>query len=339
MFDDLIREMRKLEQPRQISISVPLDDKGYYDRECPNAECGGAFKVLFDDWRDRVSDARVFCPFCRHEAPSDQWHTEEQVEHIRTAAMAEMTRLVQGVLRLGVQRSRPVHMGGGGLGVSMSLSFKPGSIPPVVPAAAADELTQEFTCESCQCRFASLGASFFCPACGHNSATSSFENTLATVRKTVGALGSLRTSLEQTVNADTAQDAVRQLLEDQFARLVGAFERLNEALFDKLPNASQFPKKGNVFQRIDDASQLWQQAAGQGYGAFVTASQLARMKLFYQRRHVLSHRQGIIDQPYITKSGDTGYAVGQRLVVRDRDVLELTDLLERLSAGLRTLVP
>ena len=132
---------------------------------------------------------------------------------------------------------------------------------------------------------------------------------------------------------------MRQLLEDQFPRLVGAFERLNEALFAKLSNAAQHPKKGAVFQRVDDASQLWAQASGKGYGDFMTAAELTRMKLLFQRRHVLSHRQGIVDQPYIDKSGDTSYAVGQRLVVRDGDVLELVDLLEKLSGGLRTLVP
>jgi hypothetical protein len=101
----------------------------------------------------------------------------------------------------------------------------------------------------------------------------------------------MRVTLEQTVNADTARDAVRQLLEDQLARLVGAFERINEALFDKLPNASQFQKKGSVFQRVDDASQLWQQASGKGYGDFLSAAELQRTKLLFQRRHVLSHRQ------------------------------------------------
>ncbi len=220
----------------------------------------------------------------------------------------------------------------------MSLSYKPGQLPAVVPATASDELRQEFACEECHCRYASLGASFFCPACGHNSAQSSFDNTLDTVKKTVGALGQMRLTLEQTTNSDVAKDAVRQLLEDQFARLVGAFERFNEALFAKLPNTSQCPKQGAVFQRIDDASQLWQQASGKSYSDFLGASELQRVKLFFQRRHVLSHRQGIVDQAYITKSGDSGYAVGQRLVVRDADVLELVDLLAKLAAGLRSLV-
>src|SRR5262245_53270386 len=108
----------------------------------------------------------------------------------------------------------------------------------------------------------------------------------------------MRLALEETTNSDVARDAGRQLLEDQFARLVGAFERLNEALFEKVPNASQFPKQGAIFQRIDDASQLWQRATGKSYSDILATSELQRIKLLFQRRHVLSHRQGIVDQAY-----------------------------------------
>lgn len=338
MFEEIMRETRKLETPRRMKISVPLDEKGYYDRECPSKECGGAFKVHFDDWGLKVSETRAYCPFCRHEAPSDQWHTPAQAEHIRTAALAEMSRLVTAALQRGVARSRPHHVSGGLFGLTMTLDYRPGRIPQIIPAKASEDLRQDFICEVCGCRYASLGASFFCPACGHNSATSSFDNTLETVRKTVQALYHLRSTLEKTVDADSACDAVRQVLEDQFARLVGAFERLNEALFAKLPNASQLPKKGNVFQRVGDASQLWLQAAGKGYLDFIDSQELERMKLLFQRRHVLSHKQGFVDQAYVDRSGDRGYAVGQRLVVRDGDVLELVDVLNKLASGLRTLV-
>lgn len=338
MFEKIIGELRKLETPREIRISFPLDEKGYFDRICPNRKCMGAFKVLFQDWKEKVSDERVFCPFCRHEAPADQWHTKAQRRHIEATAEAAMSRLVNDALAAGVRRSRPVRLSGGLIDVSMSLSFKPGRVPPVWPTKATKELRQDFTCEACGCRYASLGASFFCPACGHNSAASAFDNTLETVRTMVSTLGPVRATLEQTVNADTAHDAVRQILEDQFPRLVGAFERYNEALFDKLPNASQSPKKGSVFQRVDDASTLWQQATGRGYGDFLSASELQRMKLLFQKRHVLSHQQGIVDQSYITRSGDASYAVGQRLVVRDSEVLELVELLGKLAVGLRGLV-
>jgi hypothetical protein len=333
MFEELMREIKKLEQPRTMSISIALDDKRFYDRRCSNSECEGIFKVHFDDWSDKVAD-RAFCPFCRHEADKTDWHTPEQEQHIKTAARAEMSRLLGQALKQGVARSRPTTIGGGLINISMSLDYKPGRIPQVVPATASDELRQDFVCERCSCRFASIGASFFCPACGQNSAESCFNNTLETVRKTVEMLPNLETTITQSANPDLARDAIRQLLEDQFARLVGAFERLNEALFDKLPNANNFNRKGSVFQRLDDASNLWQQAAAKGYGDFLSPNELARLKILFQRRHILSHRQGIVDDAYLAKSGDTSYSTGQRLVVRDSDVLELCDLLGRLATGL-----
>jgi uncharacterized Zn finger protein (UPF0148 family) len=221
----------------------------------------------------------------------------------------------------------------------MSLKFSPGHIPAVIPAAATDTLRQEFTCDKCGCHYASVGASFFCPACGHNSATSSFDTTLSTVEKTVNALKQMRTTLERTVNADTAQNAVRQLLEDQYPRLVGAFERLNESLFERLPNASTIAKRGAVFQRLDDASALWQRVCGYGYGDFLSASELQRLKILFQHRHVLSHQQGIVDQTYLDHSGDLSYKVGQRLVVRGSEVIEFVALLRKLATNLRGLVP
>lgn len=338
MFDEIIRELKRLEQPRRISVSIPLDDKGFFDRVCPGSKCRGQFKVLFDDWKEKVSDARAFCPFCGHTAPADEWNTAAQQRHFDSAAEAEMGRLLNGAMKRAVQRTRPQRIGGGLFEISMSLGYTPGRISPVLPATASAELRQDFTCEVCGCRFASLGASFFCPACGHNSAVSSFDNTLETVRKTVAALPAMRSALEQAANADAAKDATRQLLEDQFPRLVGAFERLNEALFEKVPSASQFPKRGSVFQRLDDASALWQQATQKSYADFLSVGELQRMKVWFERRHVLSHRQGIVDQKYIDRSGDRSYADGQRLVVRDGDVLELVELLAKLAAGLRSLV-
>jgi uncharacterized Zn finger protein (UPF0148 family) len=339
MFDELIREIEQLSTGRTISIQVALDEKGYYDRECPNRECQSRFKVLFEDWRDKVRDEQVFCPFCRHEEKATEWNTPEQVEHIKSVGLAEMTRLVQGALDRGVRRSRPKKFGGGLFNMSMSLSFKPGHIPAVIVAQASEALRQDFTCDACGCRYASVGASFFCPACGHNSATSSFEITLETVERTIQALELMRKTLADAVDIDTAHNAIRQILEDQLARLVGAFERINESLFERLPNASAHSKKGAIFQRVDDASTLWQQASGTGYEAFLTPTELRRMKLLFQRRHVLSHRQGNVDQSYIDRSGDMSYAVGQRLVTRDDDVIELVALLRKLVGGLRTLVP
>ena len=94
--------------------------------------------------------------------------------------------------------------------------------------------------------------------------------------------------------------------------------------------------KGAVFQRIDDASELWRHATGKGYDAYLKSDELRQLKILVQRRHVLSHRQGIVDETYIDRSGDRSYSIGQRLVVRDADVLELIDLMRRLVDGVKS---
>lgn len=71
-------------------ISIPVefksDEKGYYDRQCPNEKCEFIFKVYMEDWKEKVLDEQVFCPMCGHAAPSDQWYTHEQIDAFQEIA-------------------------------------------------------------------------------------------------------------------------------------------------------------------------------------------------------------------------------------------------------------
>ncbi len=58
-------------------------------------------------------------------------------------------------------------------------------------------MRQRFTCEACGTRYASLGAAFFCPVCGHNSAPSTFDRTVEVVRSTIAAVPSIPVALSK----------------------------------------------------------------------------------------------------------------------------------------------
>lgn len=335
MFDETLRALRQLESGMRISIDLPLDEKGCIDRRCPSQECGNHFKVVFDDWRDKVPNERAICPYCRFEHDPQEWNTPEQDEYIRSVGFAH----VQGMIDRAMQsdsrrhnmreRSRPRR---GLIDISMTMDFKPGPRPLIVPLEIAEALRQDFACEACACRWSSLGSSFFCPACGHNSAAVMFDRTAETVRRLVEHIPGITGGIP---DPDTAADVVRQIMEDQLGRLVGAFERLGEALSETVPAARRAPRKGNVFQRIDDASDWWRQSVGSGYDTWLQPGELVRLRVLYQRRHLLVHRQGIVDQAYLDKSGDSAYRLSQRIVVRADDVSALVGLLEKLAAGLR----
>jgi hypothetical protein len=59
--------------------------------------------------------------------------------------------------------------------------------------------------------------------------------------------------------------------------------------------------------------------------------------VFYSRRHVMVHNAGLVDAQYIHKSGDGSYTVGQRLVIREMEVIKLIRIIEKLGRGLKGL--
>lgn len=335
MFDELLGELRKLERGVQMSFDVPPDADGYFDRSCPSLSCGADFKIHLEDWRSHVRDEQVHCPICRHEADSSAWNTREQIEFATQAGNAQIESSIADALKRDARRFNATDRNGF---IDLTMQVRSASRPTVTAPEAAEVMQQRFACEKCGCRYASVGAAFFCPACGHNSAASTFTRTIEVVTNTLAAVPRIKASITDTAGKDAAHDAVRQLLEDQFSRLVGAFERLAEALFERLPHAAQIKLPKGVFQKLVESSALWKAATGNAYEDILATSELADLYRLFQQRHVLGHRQGIVDQTYIDRSGDTAYVVGQRLVIREASVHRLAQLVAKLAEGLRALV-
>lgn len=324
-----------MEDGSQFTISIPIDDDGYFDRRCPSEACQADFKVLMEDWKQKVSDTQVFCPICREEAKSTEWNTPEQQEYIRQVGINHIQGIIGKAFSQDAndfnRRQRPGF-------ITISMSYKPGPPTLIVPISAAEELRQKFTCEQCGCRYSSLGAAFFCPACGHNSAESTFSQTIQTVQKSLAALPAIQEAVQATADADAARNTAREILENSMGRMVGAFQRIAEAFFDRTPAATTTRRRKNVFQNLTEGSALWRAATGKGYEDLLTPAEMADLVRLFQQRHKLAHCEGIVDQDYIIKSGDTTYAVGQRLVIRDGAVSRLAELVAKLTEEMRKLV-
>jgi uncharacterized Zn finger protein (UPF0148 family) len=333
MFDDIIGQLQGLDAGMSIPIQLELDEAGYLDRKCHDEQCGTDFKVLFEDWRDKVRDDAVYCPICRHQADSTEWNNAAQEEQIN----AEALRYLHGQLNTTFSdaarrfnRSQPR-----GSMINVSISYRPGSPPVVVPASASDLLRQKFDCEQCHCRYSSLGAAFFCPACGHNNAGSTFDATVDTVRKTLIALPEIRQSVCAATDADTAENSARHICENGLVKLVSSFQRFAEALFDRVPNRAQFTPRRNLFQSLRESDDVWRAAIGVGYSDLVSGPDYSLLEVYFQQRHLLAHKDGIVDQDYLDRWSDARYVLGQRLVVRPESVSELAGLTERLVQDMR----
>lgn len=320
--------MLQVDNHMEVSVNFRTDEDGYLDRECPNEQCKSSFKIFLDDWKDKFRDKEMFCPICGHTAPSDKWFTEAQVEHIKTALFAEIRPVLDAEMRRITQDFNRRQSRGGFIRISMG--YKPSAPVAVVPIEALDLMQQRYTCEACGCRYAAIGAAFFCPACGHNSARTSFAETLVTIRK----LPEICAVLESNLDRDAVANVRRLLIEENMGKVVTAFQHFAEAMFDTLPNTNGCQPRQNLFQNLMHSSDLWETVIGVRYESMVERHEWTELLRYFQQRHLLVHKDGVVDADYLAKTKDPNYQLGQRLVLRIEDILRFTDLVEKLAKAL-----
>lgn len=327
MFEEMIREARRLGNHQYVSVPISSDAEGYFDRECPSDECLFQFKVHEDDWRDKVRDEGVFCPFCGHTAISDKWWTQEQLNHARKAAISDIKQRLGRAIERDADRWNRRQPRDSFLSMTMKVDNRPRHVS--LPPAAAEPMQLKIVCPECACRYAVIGAAFFCPACGNNAAELMFGLSLSGIRKALDALAAVRAAI---ADRDTAETTVRFIIENGLQNAVAAFQRYAEVLYAKLPSPPT--ARRNAFQNLTDGSDLWHAATDKRYSDYLDPADLTILTRAFQQRHLLAHTQGIVDQDYISRSGDSAYRLGQRVVIRESDVRKCIDLIEKLASGL-----
>jgi len=320
---------KELEELKAVSVGIDSDEKGYTDKQCPSEECEFLFKVNNDDWLSLFKDEAVWCPMCRHEAPADQWFTIAQVEHSK----AEAIKVAEGLVRKSLANmANKFNRGQSKKGfVSISMKYKgENGRTFTIPAKAAEAMELDIACEKCHSRFSVIGSAFFCPACGHNSVNQMFNDSLRKIKAKIDNIDIVREAISVAANKDDAELTCRSLRETCVSDGVVAFQKLCEGLYEpygKIPF--------NAFQRIEQGSQLWEKAINKKYSDWLTIEQLNQINVLFQKRHLLSHNEGIVDEKYLTNSGDESYKVGQRIVISDNDVETLLIILGKLNEGLK----
>lgn len=328
MFEETKRAAQSLHGRHEIQSGVVADAEGYIDRQCPHGPCEFTFKVLKEDWEsDRVRDDEVFCPSCGHSADAKQWYTHEQVEFQLRQVPAHVAGIIGRALERDAanwnRRQSPNSF------ISQKLSVKGRWKEIEVPPSVGDAMRLQIGCSECGCRYAVIGAAYFCPGCGHNSADQMFGQSMKGIRVTLDALKVLPQALS---DADAAHVMSQAVVEAGLQNAVTAFQRYIESLYSRCPVAS--PVRRNAFQNLGEGGALWREAFGTDYASHLTVPELKLLGRYFQQRHVIAHQQGIVDEAYVRKSGDDTYRIGQRLVVKEEAVRETVGLVEKLAAGL-----
>lgn len=331
MFDELIKELKKLERT-SITFTVEMDEDGYYDKECPNEDCLFQFKVHAEDWKNICNDDSIHCPLCGHKAPSSSWWTQEQIDSGKKQSLNVVSASINKGLVAGARKfnSTPQR---GLVQVSMKVSGNGPTFYSVMPIRAHEEMRLKISCEECSTRFAVIGSAYFCPSCGHNSVNRIFENSLKKVEVKLNNLETVRIALIEAVDKDTAEITCRSMIETGINDCVVAFQKIMESLYLKLPNAQKPPF--NAFQRIEDGSSLWKKTCNKGYEDWISPKEFSELNILFNKRHLLAHTEGFVDHRYLDKSGDSSYSVGQRIVIKEGDVRKFVSIIKKIVSKAR----
>lgn len=327
MFEKLIQELKCMNE-MSVSVGIETDENGYIDKQCPNENCEFVFKVNKEDWANIFKDESVWCPLCRHEAPSDQWFTLQQIEHAQSEALAIVEGKIDNSLREGANQFNQRQRKNSFISLSMKVSGSP-KRTFTIPAKAADLMQLEIQCEACNSRFAVIGSAYFCPACGHNSVTRTFRDSLRKIHAKKNSIDVVRRAVIESSGKDEAELMCRSLIETCVSDGVVAFQKYCEGMYEQFATPPF-----NAFQRLAQSNELWKNVFQKGFETWLSENEIKCLGILYQKRHLLAHNEGIVDTKYIHKSGDETYKEGQRVVISSKDIDFLVYCLEKLADGI-----
>ena len=331
MLEETLRRMKQL-NGSSFKMKIETDKDGYIDKECPNQDCLSKFKIWPDDWEIKEETDIMFCPFCGHQAPFNSWYTTEQVEQLHNQAFDFVISEYDKAL---LKDINSFNKDNSNRFITMKMKFRGSTYAYNLPAEALEEMEQKIICEKCGARYSIIGSAFYCPSCGHNSAKQTFLNTIQKVKDKVTALDRIYEAIAKT-DRDAVVRIGESLIETSLSDLVVAFQRLCECIYPQLPKSKPLTK--NVFQRLDDGNNLWKNLLGKGYEDWASPSEYNTLKLCFQQRHLLQHKDGFIDNDYIEKSGDEKYSIGQHIIIKKEYVLQYLHIVEKIGNEILMLV-
>jgi len=294
----------------QFSIQIEADEEGYIGRECPVESCLGYFKIMLGT--GLKDPAPCHCPYCGHTAAHDKFFTPAQIEYAQSLVFRQFADAFQKDLKALEFEHKPK----GGFGIGLSLRVTNSPLPPV-RYYQEKELETKVVCDKCTLRFAIYGVFGWCPDCGAHNSLHILNKNLEFARKEL--------TLAETLDAELAEHLIGDALEN----IVSAFDGFGRELCSQ--------KGIDIrFQNITAARRRVQEAFGFDFAADLDVESWTVIIRAFEKRHLLAHKMGVMDEDYIRKAADPGAVVGRRVRVSPDEVAHAIGIVEGLGQKLFT---
>ncbi len=289
------------------AVSIPLGDKvlpvyivsdkeGFFGAECQ--ECGKYFRT------SRFNEITT-CPYCGAKSSFLSFLTSNQKKYIEAYVIKFLELFQSG-------KSGEIDFDS----LIEKLDNKTGFI-------YSDERQQTvFKCSKCSNRNDIIGIYGYCSGCGYRNNLDIFNEKLAI-------------EMNRVMNPKYDKSE-RQLREKEWQEVlkssISVFEGFARDVHKELLKLPLHPNQrkavsGISFQRILDAREALLSVFRFDIFGEITSDDICFINKSFNRRHLFTHNEGLVDEDYIENTGDTSVKLGQLFRVRSSEVKRLIELL------------
>lgn len=308
--------MSESEIPKQIIINELVDSKGFTGRECPKSECGKYFKVALGSGLQDID--YCICAYCGHKGEVSDFITKEQIEH----ALSVAEHLIGNAVLARLKKLEFDHPPVGPFGIGFRLRVR-GQLEPI-PDYIEKELETEVVCDACTLRYAIYGVFAFCPDCSVHNSYQILEKNLEMAKKKV--------ALAESVQADLGESLIADALENA----VSAFDGFGRELCRAYSANAMSPSEATAisFQNSEGARKRVMELFGIDFAGFLQPHDWHLVKQSFQKRHLLAHKMGIVDEKYLANASDPQAELGRKLVIVPTEVLAVIEIIGKIGVYL-----
>jgi len=292
----------------QIRIPISADEGGYLGRECPVEGCLGYFKIT--PGTGVKGPAPCYCPYCGHSGDQKTFFTRDQIEYAKSIVM----RQVSDAIRQDLKSLEFDHKPRGVFGIGLSMKLKE-STPLPIRYYREKGLQTEVVCDTCTLRYAIYGVFGWCPDCGVHNSLQILNKNLELAQK----------ELDLAKAADI--ELANHLIGDALENAVSAFDGFGREICAR--------RKADIrFQNIVAARQKVQEAFGFDFADSLDPPDWDCTCRVFQKRHLLAHKMGVIDNDYLQKAKDPAAVIGHKIGVSSDEVKSALEYIEKLGRRL-----
>lgn len=296
-----------------IPITFSADEDGLIGRECPQPDCEGYFKIKFGTGIKDPDYERCFCPYCGYAGKQGEFFTKEQVKYIKSIAM----RHAQGIIEKEVRKwDRQLRSSTRKSFIKLSVDYKKSHLP--LAHYAEKEVETKLVCNNCTLEYAIYGKFAKCPDCGA-------ANSLQILGANLSMIEKLLFQAESQTDRSFQEYLIQNALED----VVSSFDSFGKNTLALATKNTELAAVNISFQNIEKAREKVEKLFGFDMARGLSEDEWKSVVVLFQKRHVISHNDGIIDNPYIQITGDRSAIPGRKVSV---SIDEVKSALRHISA-------